>query len=362
MAGCCSDIEFSADVLCALLQQIQADAGSIYGGPNIITIDNGTCSVRQATASTIVDNGDGSFTHTSGAGVAVNIPVCDLIDDIVSGVAAVGDQLLAVDGGGSCKLVPTGAPGGAQTPGGTPYPASGGNAVIGIRYEDTNTPVAFDPVTGEWEICSPAGGGVPGKPSQFAADWPCPASFGTKVYQTADGLRGVPAHTSGRAFSFRSFLNDQNQGVIPNDGVLYAVTNAGGTAAFGGPVVNPPVVDRATVVIAAPLCRAVTVSLSVTSAGDTVSAQIGSRFNTYTPLHTNFGVAGFPNSCYNSGFNATTAMFTEVGSSGGYTAVGTIPAGTIGTAWASSAVLNRGNSNGIFSCGTLILEAHWTTV
>ena len=76
---------------------------------------------------------------------------------------------------------------------GNPYVISStGGGGGGLVYDGANGSTAPPIVLGNFVICSPAGGGVPGSASQFGGDWPCADSFGTKVYQTTGGLRSVP--------------------------------------------------------------------------------------------------------------------------------------------------------------------------
>lgn len=121
-------------------------------------------------------------------------------DDANNRWATIGTpgQVLTADGVGN-GFWSTGT-GAAETPAGVAYPDTDADGIpeIGVRYDGANgsTTPTFDAATGEWVICSPAGGGVPGAASQFTTDWPCADTFGTKIYQTATGLRGVPEHTS----------------------------------------------------------------------------------------------------------------------------------------------------------------------
>lgn len=90
--------------------------------------------------------------------------------------------------------------------------------------------VAHDDVTGECYLAEldcagggstlvPSGGGVPGDPSDFPTDWPCAEAEGTKVYNTADGLRGVPEHyslTAGMGQCFNTAIVTPTAGVVGN--------------------------------------------------------------------------------------------------------------------------------------------------
>ena len=82
----------------------------------------------------------------------------------------------------------------------------------GVVYDGANGSTAPPLIANNFVICSPAGGGVPGAPSQFGGQWPCADSNGTPVYQTAGGLRGVPEHyttyaDSGACFGLAFPLN-----------------------------------------------------------------------------------------------------------------------------------------------------------
>jgi len=68
---------------------------------------------------------------------------------------------------------------------------------IGLVFDGANGSTAPALSGTSYVICSPAGGGVPGAPSQALADFPlCPATEFNDVYQTPTGLRGVPNKTS----------------------------------------------------------------------------------------------------------------------------------------------------------------------
>jgi len=65
---------------------------------------------------------------------------------------------------------------------------------LALAYDGVNGATAPDIVLNNYVICSPGGGGVPGAPTQAAADFPatCPDSGFPRIYQTATGLRGEP--------------------------------------------------------------------------------------------------------------------------------------------------------------------------
>jgi len=68
---------------------------------------------------------------------------------------------------------------------------------LGLVFDGANGSTAPILSGTSYIICSPAGGGVPGAPSQALADFPlCPATEFNDVYQTPTGLRGVPNKTS----------------------------------------------------------------------------------------------------------------------------------------------------------------------
>ena len=68
---------------------------------------------------------------------------------------------------------------------------------LGLVFDGANGSTAPILSGTSYVICSPAGGGVPGAPSQALADFPlCPPTEFNDVYQTPTGLRGVPNKTS----------------------------------------------------------------------------------------------------------------------------------------------------------------------
>lgn len=73
-------------------------------GGQVLTI--GTDGGLLLTDDVLVDNGDGSFTHTSVGGTATTITICDLIDDLpAAGTPPVtGATLVGIDPGGACTL------------------------------------------------------------------------------------------------------------------------------------------------------------------------------------------------------------------------------------------------------------------
>jgi hypothetical protein len=92
---------------------------------------------------------------------------------------------------------------------------------------------------GNTVICSPSGGGVPGKASTFATDWNGQAdTLGTKVYQTPDGYRGVPEHTS-----VVTTLDTGDVLATDAEAAVLRAANTTGSANWGPPVsltlVNP---------------------------------------------------------------------------------------------------------------------------
>jgi len=101
--------------------------------------------------------------------------------------------------GGSCDCFVVAGPGVTITGSGapaTPWVVSGNltpGSSLDVVFDGVNGSTAPPIVGSNFVICSPGGGGVPGAPSQAAADYPqCPDSGFPKVYQTTAGLKTGP--------------------------------------------------------------------------------------------------------------------------------------------------------------------------
>jgi len=101
--------------------------------------------------------------------------------------------------GGSCNCFVVAGPGvtisGSGAPA-APWVVSGNltpGSSLDVVFDGVNGSTAPPIVGSNFVICSPGGGGVPGAPSQAAADYPqCPDSGFPKVYQTTAGLKTGP--------------------------------------------------------------------------------------------------------------------------------------------------------------------------
>jgi len=72
-----------------------------------------------------------------------------------------------------------------------------GAPLLGLVYDGANGSTRPVISGNNIIICSPAGGGVPGAPSQMAVQFPgCPESSFMKMYQTSTGMRSAPAKRS----------------------------------------------------------------------------------------------------------------------------------------------------------------------
>jgi len=72
-----------------------------------------------------------------------------------------------------------------------------GAPLLGLIYDGANGSTRPVISGNNIIICSPAGGGVPGAPSQMAVQFPgCPESSFMKMYQTSTGMRSAPAKRS----------------------------------------------------------------------------------------------------------------------------------------------------------------------
>ena len=96
--------------ICDLLDDLAVNATSPPAGVTVLGSDcefHALPSGAVSAQSTLTDNGDGSFTHSDGAATptTTTISICDLIDDINPGVSAPGDQVVAIDAAGACKVI-----------------------------------------------------------------------------------------------------------------------------------------------------------------------------------------------------------------------------------------------------------------